>query len=297
MSNPGAAGASSVWSRASVTLEMIKIGHSVFALPFALGAMLLAADGHPSARVVLWVVVAMVTSRSAAMAFNRLVDHSIDGRNPRTLARALPAGLVTRRFVLLFIVLQVGLFVTAAGMLNPLCLALTPVALAVILGYSYAKRFTVLCHLWLGLALGITPLAGWIAVTGVVDSSILTPAGMAVAVLFWVAGFDVIYGCQDASFDREVGLHSIPARVGVPRALQLAAAFHLTTVAALLLLQRFAGLGIWYGTSVALVSALLLVEHVIARSGDGSRLQVAFFHVNSTVGFVFLAGILGELYA
>jgi 4-hydroxybenzoate polyprenyltransferase len=278
-----------------VALEMIKVAHSVFALPFALGSLLLASGGRPSVSVTLWVVVAMVSARSAAMAFNRLVDHRIDGFNPRTRGRALPAGTLSRNFVRGFVIVSCLLFVLAAGMLNPLCLALAPVALAVILGYSYAKRFTVLCHFWLGASLGLTPLAAWIAVTGRVDSSVAIPAALGVAVLFWVAGFDLIYACQDEDFDRERGLHSLPARFGAGRALRMAAACHLLALAALAALGPLAGLGGPWCVAVGVVGLLLAVEHWIAWSRRPEHLRVAFFHVNSAVGLVVLAGIVGDL--
>ena len=289
--------ASGAWmGNTAVALKMIKFSHSIFALPFALASLLLASQGKPSVWVVSWVVVAMVGARSAAMAFNRLVDQRIDHNNPRTRDRALPAGEVTPRFVVMFVVISIALFVLAAAMLNPLCLSLSPVALVVILGYSFAKRFTALCHLWLGVALGITPLAGWVAVTGQVDGSIVTPLLLGFAVLFWVAGFDVIYACQDADFDREAGLYSIPARLGVRRALYLAASFHLVALGCLIAVATTARLnGSYYG-GVAVVAVLLAVEHWLAWPLEARRLQIAFFHVNSWVGVVMLAAVVGELY-
>jgi 4-hydroxybenzoate polyprenyltransferase len=286
-----------LWGRTSTTLGMIKISHTIFALPFALASLLLASEGRPSPAVLGWVLLAMVTARSAAMAFNRLVDRHFDLENPRTRERALPAGQVSSRFVGWFVACNAGLFVLAAGMLNPLCLALSPVALLVVLGYSFAKRFTALCHLWLGVALGLTPLAGWVAVRGVVDQSVILPMLLAVGVMFWVTGFDVIYACQDADFDRRAGLHSLPARIGVRRALVVAALFHGVTLLA------FGGAGVlaelhsWYRWGWSAVAVLLLVEHVLAWPVQARRLKVAFFHVNALVGPILLAAVAGELYA
>lgn len=209
--------------RTSATLRMIKVSHTVFAMPFALAALLLATDGRPTPWVLSWVVVALVGARSAGMAFNRLVDVRFDAANPRTRGRELPSDKLGRNFVRGFVLVACGVFVLAAGMLNPLCLALSPLALAVVLGYSFAKRFTAASHLWLGVALGISPVCAWLAVTGRFDESLWIPAPFSAAVLLWVAGFDLIYACQDADFDRSAGLHSVPARFGVPVALRLSA--------------------------------------------------------------------------
>src|SRR5437660_8388485 len=202
---------------------MIKWEHSVFALPFALCGAMLAAGGFPSAHQLVWIVVAMVAARSAAMAFNRLADASIDAANPRTSTRALPAGRLTPAFVATFVIVSSAIFVIAAAQLNRLALWLSPVALAVLLLYSYTKRFTRWSHLVLGFALGIAPSAAWIAVLGSLDPRILL---LTAAVTFWVAGFDILYACQDFQFDREAGLHSIPRHLGIPRALWIARAFH-----------------------------------------------------------------------
>src|ERR1700677_4603237 len=207
-----------------VTLEMIKWEHSIFALPFALCGAMLAASGLPSAHQLLWIVVAMLSGRSAAMAFNRLADSAIDAANPRTLTRALPAGHLSPAFVATFVVVSCAIFILAASQLNRLTLWLSPVALAVLLLYSYTKRFTRLSHLVLGFALGIAPSAAWIAVRGSLDPRITI---LTAAVTFWVAGFDILYACQDFDFDRQAGLHSIPRHLGIPRALWIARTFHL----------------------------------------------------------------------
>jgi 4-hydroxybenzoate polyprenyltransferase len=268
---------------------MIKIEHTLFALPFAFLGMLLAADGIPPWRTVLWIVVAMVGARSAAMGFNRLADRRIDAENPRTATRALPTGQLTPAFVALFVVGAAALLVFAAWRLNPLAFALSPVALGVLFLYSYTKRFTALCHLVLGLALSGAPLGAWIAVRGDVA---VAPIVLSGAVLLWVAGFDVLYALQDVSFDRGHGLHSIPARLGVRGALVVSALFHLGTVALLVLLPRVyaPGLGIGYWVGVAGCVALLAWQHAVVRPGDLSRLDAAFFTANGVLAvWLFLA--------
>lgn len=286
-----------VAAKTLVTLEMVKVAHTIFALPFALAALFLAARGWPGWRLLGLVVAAMLCARAGAMAFNRLVDADWDAKNPRTRLRALPAGLLTRRFAAAFVVVCALLFVAAAAALNRLCLALAPVALAVTLGYSYAKRFTALCHLWLGVALGISPLAAWCAVRGVVDGSTWIPGMLAIAVLFWVAGFDVIYACQDVDFDRRHGLFSLPARLGPRRALRLAAAFHLFTWIALAVAGRLAGLRGWWLAALLVVGAALAVQHRIADPDDPRRIEVAFFRMNAGIGPLLFVAVLLELYA
>jgi 4-hydroxybenzoate polyprenyltransferase len=272
-------------------LEMIKIEHTLFALPFALMGMLLAAGGLPDWRTVGWIVVAMVGARSAAMAFNRLVDRGFDAANPRTRARALPAGLVTPGWVAGFVVVSCALLVVAAWRLNPLALALSPVALAVILGYSFTKRFTWASHLVLGLALAGAPLGAWIAVRGSVAP---TPFVLAAAVLTWVAGFDVLYALQDREFDRARGLHSIPARFGVVGALAISALLHLGTLVLLAILPRLyavdaagavsaAPLGLAYWIGWAGCALLVAYQHWIVRPRDLSRLDAAFFQANGVL--------------
>jgi 4-hydroxybenzoate polyprenyltransferase len=268
---------------------MIKFEHTLFALPFALLGMMLAAEGWPPARTVLWIVVAMVGARSAAMGFNRLVDRGIDAANPRTAARALPAGLVTPAFVAVFVAAGVALLLVAAWQLNPLCVTLAPVALLVLLGYSYTKRFTALSHLVLGLALAGAPLGAWIAVRGDVSATPLLLAGV---VLLWVAGFDVLYALQDEEFDRRSGLHSIPARFGVVPALWISVALHAVMLSLLALLPRSypPGLGAAYWVGVAGCAALLGYQHSIVRPGDLSRLNAAFFTANGLLaGWLFAA--------
>jgi 4-hydroxybenzoate polyprenyltransferase len=268
---------------------MIKFEHTVFALPFALMATLLAAGGLPEWRTLAWILAAMVGARSSAMAFNRLVDLEFDRRNPRTAGRALPAGHVTSPQVWLFVAVATALFLVAAWQLNRLALLLSPVALAVIWGYSYTKRFTSLCHLFLGLAIGIAPSAAWVAVRGSLDWA---PVLLTLAVVLWVGGFDVIYACQDTEFDRETGLRSLPSRFGVGTALTLSRLMHIATVIVLAALPTTVPLGAWYGIGVAATIALLLYEHSLVRADDLSKVNVAFFTVNGFIGvglFVFTA--------
>lgn len=290
-------------AKTAVTLEMIKVAHTVFALPFALAALLMAAHTAPpaggtpgrlSARLVLLVVAAMVLARAAAMAFNRLVDADFDARNPRTSGRALPAGRLSRRFAAGFAAICALLFVGCAALINPLCFWLSPVALAVVLGYSYAKRFTMLSHLWLGVSLAIAPLAAWIAITGVVDSTTWIPGLLAVAVLFWVAGFDLIYACQDCEFDRHEGLHSLPARLGPGGALVLARLFHLVTILGLVACGLVAGRGVAWWVAVALAGSLLVWQHRIADPGQPRRLEIAFFRLNAAIGPLVLGAVALE---
>jgi 4-hydroxybenzoate polyprenyltransferase len=261
---------------------MIKIEHTLFALPFAFLGMLLAARGWPSARTIGWILVAMVGARSAAMAFNRLVDRDIDARNPRTATRAIPAGLLTPGFVAAFVVLSLALLVLAAWRLNPLCLRFSTVAIVVLLGYSYTKRFTALAHLVLGLALAGAPLGAWIAVRGDVTA---TPVALGIAVLLWVAGFDILYALQDESFDRGAGLHSIPAAIGRVPSLWLSAALHLAMLGVLAALPRLypPGLGFFYWIGVGGCSIFLGYQHWIVKPTDLSRLNAAFFTANGVL--------------
>ena len=266
-----------------VILEMIKIQHTVFALPFAFMGALLAARGLPTAGQVFFILLAMVGARSAAMAFNRLADVEVDAQNPRTASRALPRGLVSKGFTLGFIVASSLLFFFAAAQLNPLSLALSPFALAVVLGYSYAKRFTWASHMILGAALGIAPVAGWIAVRGDVGA---IPLVLGLSVLCWVAGFDILYSLQDEEFDRKTGLHSLPVRLGRARAMALARRLHLTASLGFLLTGWLAGLGWLYYLAALAAGLLLWWEHRLLSPQDLSRLNQAFFTLNGTVSLV-----------
>jgi len=275
-----------------VTLEMIKWEHSIFALPFALCGAMLAAGGLPTAHQVAWIIVAMVAARSAAMAFNRLADASIDAANPRTSTRALPAGQLTPAFVATFVVISSAVFIAAAAELNRLALWLSPLALAVLLLYSYTKRFTRWSHLVLGFALGIAPSAAWIAVRGSLDPRILL---LTAAVTFWVAGFDVLYACQDFDFDRSSGLHSIPRYLGISRALWVARAFHLIMLLLLAALLATFGMGKLAITGVAVVAVLLAYEHSLVSAGDLRKLNAAFFTMNGVISVVFFVFVAGDL--
>ena len=275
-----------------LTLEMIKWEHSIFALPFALCGAMLAAGGFPSAHQFVWIIVAMIAARSAAMAFNRWADASIDAANPRTSARALPAGHLTPAFVVSFVVVSSAVFVVAASQLNRLVLWLSPVALAVLLLYSYTKRFTRWSHLVLGFALGIAPSAAWIAVRGSLDPRILL---LTAAVTFWVGGFDVLYACQDFDFDRETGLHSVPRYFGIPAALWIARGFHFIMVGLLVTLVISFGMGKLAACGVLLVILLLLYEHSLVRPDDLSKLNAAFFTMNGVISVLFFVFVAGDL--
>ncbi len=275
-----------------VTLEMIKWEHSIFALPFALCGAMLAAGGLPGWRQLAWIVIAMISARSAAMAFNRLADASIDAANPRTATRALPIGQLTPAFVSTFVVVSCGIFVSAASQLNRLALMLSPVALAVVLLYSYTKRFTRWSHLFLGFALGIAPAAAWIAVRGSLDPRILL---LTAAVTFWVAGFDVIYACQDYEYDRSHGLYSLPRYFGIRNALVIARLFHLVMLGLLVALVVTFGLGKLAMVGVIAVAALLLYEHRLVRYDDLSKLNAAFFTMNGVISVVFLLFVASDL--
>jgi 4-hydroxybenzoate polyprenyltransferase len=275
-----------------VTLEMIKWEHSIFALPFALCGAMLAAGGRPTLHQLTWIIIAMVSARSAAMAFNRVADAAIDAANPRTRTRALPAGDLTPAFVTTFVVASCAIFVLAASELNHLALVLSPIALAVVLLYSYTKRFTRWSHLVLGFALGIAPAAAWIAVRGSLDPRILL---LTAAVTFWVGGFDVLYACQDYEFDRESNLHSIPRYIGIRGALLVARLFHAVMLLLLIALILTFGLGKLAVAGVIAVAVLLLYEHSLVHPTNLSKLNAAFFTINGVISVVFFVFIAGDL--
>ena len=266
--------------------RMIRFSHSVFALPFALSSAVIAAGAGISWRQVAWILVAMVGARSAAMGFNRLADQPFDARNPRTAGRELPRGAISRGEVWVFVAASAATLVVAAAMLNPLCLALSPVALLIVFGYSYTKRFTALSHVFLGLALAIAPMGAWLAIRGRFEAP---PVVLGLAVLFWVAGFDTIYACQDEAFDRAEGLHSLPARLGTRRALVLARLFHVIAVALLAAVYALAPLHPIYLAGVGVVAGLLIYEHSLVRADDLSRIDAAFFTVNGWISLGYFA--------
>src|SRR5947209_149314 len=272
---------------------MIKWEHSIFALPFALCGAMLAAGGLPSVHQLAWIIAAMVAARSAAMAFNRWADAAIDAANPRTNTRALPAGHLSPAFVATFVVVSSLIFILAASQLNRLSLELSPVALAVLLLYSYTKRLTRWSHLVLGFALGIAPSAAWIAVRGSLDPRILL---LTAAVTFWVGGFDVLYACQDYDFDRQAGLHSVPRYFGVAASLWIARVFHLIMVALLVALVITFGMGKLAIAGVIAVVLLLLYEHSLVKADDLSKLNAAFFTMNGVISVLFFIFVAADLW-
>jgi 4-hydroxybenzoate polyprenyltransferase len=274
-----------------VFLEMVKVSHSIFALPFALAALFMVRKGWPPLLLLIQVVVAVVLARTAAMSFNRWADAGLDARNPRTAGRAIPASLLPRAAAGAAALLSAAGFVLAAAWIGRPALLLSPVALLVLLGYSYTKRFTQLSHLVLGLALGLSPVGAWVAAGGGRE---LLPAVsvLGAAVLFWTAGFDIIYACQDVDFDRRERLHSIPARFGVAGALRAARGFHLVCLGLLAAAGPLAGLGWPYFAGVLLVAGLLYYEHSLVKPGDLSRVDQAFFTVNGLVSLAFLGAVV-----
>ena len=275
-----------------LTLEMIKWEHSIFALPFALSGAMLAAGGFPPIRQLVWIIVAMVAARSAAMAFNRWADAAIDAANPRTSTRALPAGQLSPVFVVTFVVVSSAVFILAASQLNRLALLLSPVALAVLLLYSYTKRVTRWSHLVLGFALGIAPSAAWIAVRGSLDPRILL---LTAAVMFWVGGFDVLYACQDYDFDQQTGLHSVPRFFGIRASLWIARGFHLIMIGLLVVLVIVFAMGKWAACGVLIVTVLLIYEHSLVRANDLSRLNAAFFAMNGVISVLFFMFVAADI--
>jgi 4-hydroxybenzoate polyprenyltransferase len=270
--------------------RMIKFSHTLFAMPFALAAVVLAQRVVPlDGSTLLWVLVALVAARSAAMGFNRIADAALDARNPRTANREIPAGKLSRSHTRRFVIVSSLAFIGAAAMLGPLCLVLSLPVLALLCGYSYTKRFTWLSHLVLGLAISLAPLGAWIAVTGSVHWPVLLLSG---ALLTYIAGFDILYACQDADFDRREGLHSIPVRFGIGPALWASAWLHVISFLFFLLIHIAFDMNHAYLGTVAVIGGLLVIEHRLVDPDDLSRVQVAFFHVNSMISVVLLAGVL-----
>ena len=277
----------------TVFMEMIKFSHTLFALPFALSGALLAIRSLPSGRQLLFIVLAMVGARTAAMAMNRLIDAEIDAENPRTANRAIPAGLLSKGSVLLAIILSVMLLLWSAAMLNPLCLKLSPIALFFLVLYSYCKRFTALAHVVLGICLAAAPIGAWVALRGTIE---LPAIVLGLLVLFWVAGFDILYALQDLDYDRSAGLHSIPVALGVDGSLWLARLFHLLTLALLVWLIVLLGLGSWFWLGSAVMAAMLLYEHWLLRGGDLTRLDAAFFTMNGYISLTFLIATAADVF-
>jgi 4-hydroxybenzoate polyprenyltransferase len=273
---------------------MIKFEHTLFALPFAFLGAVLAAGGLPTLRQIVWITLAMVGARSAAMTFNRIVDRKLDAENPRTARRELPSGTLSVEFAWAFLAASVIMFELAAYSLNFLTFALSPIALASVLGYSYAKHFTAASHLLLGWALAISPTAAWIAVRGTLDSPV--PLLLSLLVLAWTAGFDVLYACQDIDFDRSAGLYSIPARFGIRSSLWIARFLHLLAFAALIVLYAVTGLAWPAVLGVVLVGALLVYQHTLVKPNDLSRLNAAFFTTNAFVSVILFLSFAGAIF-
>jgi 4-hydroxybenzoate polyprenyltransferase len=282
------------WTKLKTTLEMIKFEHTLFALPFAFLGAVLAADGLPSWRQILWITVAMFGARSAAMTFNRIIDRKFDAANPRTASRELPSGKLSVNFAWVFFAFSVALFELAAYSLNWLTFALSPVALLSVLGYSYAKRFTSFAHLILGWALAISPTAAWIAVRGAIDSEI--PLLLSLLVMMWTAGFDVMYACQDYEYDKKAGLRSIPARFGIKNSLRIARLFHLQAFIVLILLYLVSGLNWIALVGVFAVGALLIYQHALVKPTDLSKMNAAFFTTNAFVSIILFITFGGALF-
>ena len=282
-----------VWRRVQIVLEAIKFEHTIFALPFALMGLVYAAEGLPDARTLGWILVAMVGARTAAMAFNRIADREIDALNPRTRQRALPAGLLTVRQMAMLMAGAIIAFVYAAWQLNWLCFWLSPVALAIILGYSYSKRFTPLSHYWLGLSLGIAPSATWIAVRGTLE---LPPILLSLAVALWVAGFDILYSLQDYEFDKQHGLRSLPETLGKARAIAVSRLSHLLCIGLFALAGYTLQVGWLYYAGVAFAAIMLAYEQSLVKPDDLSKLDLAFFTLNGYVSIgLFLFSLLERM--
>lgn len=277
------------WQGTRTFLEMIKISHTLFALPFAIGASFLAAGGFPGTAVLGKIVLAVFFARTAAMSFNRWLDRHLDRDNPRTATRALPAGELRPGFVLGATIVSSAAFVATAAWINALALALSPVALVFILGYSATKRFSALCHVVLGASLALAPMGAWVAVTGELP---IAPYLLGGAVLLWTAGFDILYACMDADFDRRAGLFSIPSRLGIPNALRIAAALHVGMVGALVALWVLADLGPLFAGAIALVAALLFYEHRLVRPDDLTQVNRAFFTMNGIISALLMVAMI-----
>jgi 4-hydroxybenzoate polyprenyltransferase len=285
---------SGIFNKLRTTLEMIKFEHTLFALPFAFLGAVMAADGLPTWRQILWITLAMIGARSAAMTFNRIVDRDIDAENPRTASRELPSGKLSIGFAWTFLFVSIALFLLAAYSLNWLTFALSPVALLSVLGYSYAKRFTSFAHLLLGWALAISPTAAWIAIRGAIDSEV--PLLLSLFVFMWTSGFDVMYACQDYEFDKKAGLRSIPARFGIARSLWIARLFHFQAFVVLLLLFLVTSLGWLALGGVVAVGALMIYQHTLVKANDLSRMNAAFFTTNAFVSVILFLTFGGAVF-
>ena len=273
--------------------ELVKFGHTIFALPFALASMIVAARGVPEMRIFWWILLAMVTARTAAMGFNRIVDREIDARNPRTQNRELPSGKVSLNGAIFLVVASSIAFFVAAWQINFLALILSPLTLGILFFYSFCKRFTSFSHFVLGLCLGIAPVGAWVAVTGKIE---LAPGALCLAVLFWVAGFDIIYATMDADFDAQNGLQSMVRRLGIARALNFSRLLHAIFIGFLVLFGVLAHLNAIFFGAVALIAAILVYEHFLVKPDDLRRVNAAFFTVNGIIAVFFLAAVAASLW-
>jgi len=278
--------------RLKIILEMIKFEHSIFAIPFALLAAFLAAEGIPSLFKIFWILIAMIGARSAAMSFNRLVDAPFDAQNPRTQNRALPGGKIKKKEVIFFLLISCGLFFYAAYALNPLCFFLSPFILFILLVYSYTKRFTHFSHLVLGLCLGLAPVGGWIAIAGRID---WLPVVLGIGVLFWVAGFDIIYACLDYEFDRRSNLYSIPQKIGLQGGLWISVLLHLAAAICFFLIWPMANLGAGYVIAYLITLFFLVYQHWIVRPSDLSRVNISFFIANGIISIVLCSAAIIDI--
>lgn len=280
-------------SKLKIFLEMIKFPHTVFALPFALTSAFIASNGMPSRYQLFWIVMAMIGARTGAMSFNRLVDLEIDAKNPRTKDRPLPKGLISKEAVIFYTVVSFLLLVYSAYKLNELCFYLSPIAIIILCGYSLTKRFTHLSHIVLGLSLSGAPLGAWIAIKGNIETTALL---LSLAVLFWVAGFDILYALQDYDFDRKEGLYSIPVKFGVKKSIMISRVFHSIMVLFLTLLYFLRGFGFFYLLGVVIIAILLLYEHSLVKENDLSKLDVAFFNMNGYISLIYFIFTVVDIY-
>ena len=280
-----------VIQKVSLYLRMIKFSHSIFALPFAFTSALIAASGLPSLRQIFWITVAMVGARSGAMGLNRIIDRQIDRDNPRTAGREIPRGMVKVSEAVSFVLISFCLMIAASYMLNPLCLMLSPVAIGVLFLYSFTKRFTWMAHLVLGLAISAGPLGAWIAITGSFNAMILP---LVFAVIFWLAGFDILYALQDIEFDKQYGLYSIPQRFGIRRSLHIARVLHMLTFVLLVLNGLLFGMGEFYAVGMFFVAGLFLFEHSLVKEDDLSKLDMAFFNMNGYISMTIFIATLAD---
>jgi len=280
-------------SKLKIFLEMIKFPHTVFALPFALTSAFIASNGMPSGYQLFWIIMAMIGARTGAMSFNRLVDMEIDAKNPRTKDRPLPKGLISKEAVIFYTLASFLLLVYAAYKLNKFCFYLSPIAIIILCGYSLTKRFTHLSHIVLGLALSGAPLGAWIAIKGNIETSAIF---LSLAVMFWVAGFDILYALQDYEFDRREGLYSIPVKFGVKKSILISRAFHLIMVMLLSLLYFLNGFGLFYIVGLVIIAFLLVYEHSLVKENDLSKLDIAFFNMNGYISLIYFIFTVLDIY-